>query len=597
MGDVTGRMAASGMAAGFDNWSAYVAMRDGVRLAISMTTPPRDGAWTRLPTVVIFTRYGRATRAAIAAAPFSESLELTRLGFVVVQVDVRGTGASFGARTVEKGWTEADDYREVLDWIVAQPWSDGRVVSTGVSYPGNACDLLQVHDHPALVAVAPRFTDFDIYEHLLFPGGMPDIAFSVAWSQFTAALDRGGEAGQPPADEVPPQAVDGDDGTLYRAALAEHGANADQEARFKAMTFRGPSTRRPDDPSAPDRAVNLCDVAAELEAGARPAFHWASWMDAGTAAGALARFRTLQGAPMRLKIGAWTHGAMHDANPLGPSHGAPPLPSRAEQAGELAAFFHAELEGRGLTTPAGGPSRRIDYLLMAPDTPGGGEWRTSEVWPPSNVTETGWRFSAGGALVPAGAELSEGVDTHLVDAEATTGPFNRWTTQLGLHVAYPDRAAADAGLPTYTSDALAEPMEIVGECLVTLEVETDAADGLFIAYLEAVDPDGRVIYLTEGGLRGLHRKVSAQPPICARPGPNRSFREADAAPMVPGEVTTLTFPLLPTAVRLPAGWRLRIALTGADKHTFAAIPEGEAPTWRLHRGGARLSGVTLPLAV
>lgn len=583
-------------AAAFENWSQYVPMRDGVRLAISMTTPPRIGAWDRLPTVVIFTRYGRATRAAIAAAPFSESLELTRLGFVVVQVDVRGTGASFGARTVEKGWTEADDYRQVLDWIVVQPWSDGRVVSTGISYPGNACDLLQVHDHPALVAVAPRFTDFDIYEHLLFPGGMPDIAFSVAWSQFTAALDRGGDAGEPPAGEIPPQAVDGDDGTLYRAALAEHGANADQAARFQAITFRGPSTHRPEDPAAPDRAVNLCDVAAELAAGARPAFHWASWMDAGTAAGALARFRTLSSAPMRLKIGAWTHGAMHDANPFGPSHGAPPTPGRREQASELAAFFHAELEGLGLDTPVGGPPRRIDYLLMQPGMPGGGEWRTSEAWPPPNVAQMAWRFSAGGALVPTGADLPEGGDTHLVDPEATTGPFNRWTTQLGLHIAYPDRAEADTTLLSYTSAPLAEPLEIVGEGLVTLEVETDAADGLFIAYLEAVDPEGRVVYLTEGGLRGLHRKVSSEPPIYVRPGPNRSFREADAAPMVPGEVTTLTFPLLPIAVRLPAGWRLRIALAGADKHTFAAIPEGTAPTWRLHRGGTRMSGVMLPIA-
>ena len=579
----------------FENWSEYVAMRDGVRLAISMTTPPREGGWQRLPTIVIFTRYGRATKAAIAASPFSESLALTRLGFIVVQVDVRGTGASFGARTVEKGWTEADDYREVLDWIVAQPWSDGRIVSTGVSYPGNACDLLQIHDHPALVAVAPRFTDFDIYEHLLFPGGMPDIAFSVAWSQFTAALDRGGEAAEPQADEVPPQAVDGDDGTLYRAALAEHGANADQAARFKAMTFRGASTRRPDDPAAPDRAVNLCDVAAELEAGARPAFHWASWMDAGTAAGALARFRTLQGAPMRLKIGAWTHGAMHDANPFGPSHGAPPVPSRAEQAAELAGFFQAELEGRGLDSAAGAPARRIDYLLMAPETPGGGEWRTSESWPLPHARQATWRFSAGGALVPAGADLPEGVDTHTVDPEATSGPFNRWTTQLGLHIAYPDRAEADAGLLTYTSAPLAQPLEIVGEGLVTLHIESDAEDGLFIAYLEAVAPDGRVIYLTEGGLRGLHRKVSAEPPIYARPGPNRSFREADAAPMIPGEVTELTFPLLPTAVRLSAGWRLRLALTGADKHTFAAILEGIAPTWRVHRGGARMSGVVLPI--
>jgi predicted acyl esterase len=84
----------------FDCRSFYVPMRDGVRLAVSVLMPP--GFAGKRPALAVFTRYGRATRAGILAIPFSESLAFMREGFVVVSVDVRGTGASFGCRLVEK---------------------------------------------------------------------------------------------------------------------------------------------------------------------------------------------------------------------------------------------------------------------------------------------------------------------------------------------------------------------------------------------------------------------------------------------------------------------------------------------------------------
>jgi hypothetical protein len=90
--------------------------------------------------------------------------------------------------------------------------------------------------------------------------------------------------------------------------------------------------------------------------------------------------------------------------------------------------------------------------------------------------------------------------------------------------------------------------------------------------------------------------VSTAPAAYVRPGPNRSFREEDAGAMVPGVVSEMVFPMLPTSVRIEAGHRLRIALSGADKNTFAQIPaEGPAPKWRLHRGDSQASGVLLPM--
>ena len=59
-------------------------------------------------------------------------------GYAVVVVDVRGTGASFGTRDCFRSPKERDDFHEIADWIVAQPWSDGVIGSTGISYLGAA---------------------------------------------------------------------------------------------------------------------------------------------------------------------------------------------------------------------------------------------------------------------------------------------------------------------------------------------------------------------------------------------------------------------------------------------------------------------------
>ena len=103
------------------SFSLYLPMRDGVRLAVQVIGQTGFQA-RRSPALVVFTRYGRATLPAIAAAPFSESQAFARLGFVVVSVDVRGTGASFGRVAGDRRGLEQDDCGEVFDWAAIQPW-------------------------------------------------------------------------------------------------------------------------------------------------------------------------------------------------------------------------------------------------------------------------------------------------------------------------------------------------------------------------------------------------------------------------------------------------------------------------------------------
>jgi hypothetical protein len=552
-----------------ESFSVYRPMRDGVRIAVQVLGALGFRA-RRSPVIVVFTRYGRATFDAIAEAPFSESMEFTRLGFVVLSVDVRGTGASFGCRPRGRSADELADCGEIFDWAAAEPWSDGRLFCTGVSYGGNVADLVQVLDHPSLVAVAPRFTDYDLYEHLLFPGGAPNELFTRVWGELTAALDRGDSATEDPAAERRTRArwVDGDnDGDIYRQALADHAGNTDFGVLMASVAFREDL----------QNGANLCDLGERLAAGARPAYHWASWMDAGTAAGALARFATLSG-PMRVKIGLWNHGAIGHADPFEPAR----LLSEAERRADVADIAEFFLDPDATV-------RRIEYR-----TAGQPGWHSTAIWPPEGHSPATWWLDAEGRLDDR-APQTGGVDRHDVDFSAGTGASTRWTTQVGTLVQYPDRREADRLLATYDSEPLVNGIEITGTPSLALWLRSSRDDGLLIAYLERVAPDGAVTYLTEGELRFLHRAVSATSPGYVREGPNRSFARSEGQLLRPAEIVALQLPLLPLSVRLERGDRLRLALAGADADTFARVPGAGPAVLEILRGAATPSHLVLPV--
>lgn len=131
--------------------------------------------------------------------------------------------------------------------------------------------------------------------------------------------------------------------------------------------------------------------------------------------------------------------------------------------------------------------------------------------------------------------------------------------------------------------------------MVNLEVSSTATDGLLIAYLESVAPDGRVTYLTEGLLRARHRKLSTESPPYHEFGPVHSFKSVDAEPMVPGVATTVSFALLSVSVRVKAGHRLRVAIAGHDEAAFARVPAEGNPVLSIHRQRARASWIDLPV--
>jgi hypothetical protein len=213
---------------GIHSSSAYISMKDGTRIAIDVLLPAKLPANQKLPALLHVTRYGRA---AVDGSIASYDRFWVEHSFARVLMDERGTGASFG--TVRYGKATLGDIREIVDWIVGQSWSNGRVGATGVSYDGTTSELLAATQHPAVRAVAPFFSDYNYYTDLVRPGGVFNEWEMKTWQTETSQMDAGETA----------KRVDSDtDGALLKGAIREHAGSIDvYQAALKAEFIDDPS--------------------------------------------------------------------------------------------------------------------------------------------------------------------------------------------------------------------------------------------------------------------------------------------------------------------------------------------------------------------
>ncbi|MBX7256644.1 MAG: CocE/NonD family hydrolase [Candidatus Hydrogenedentes bacterium] len=590
------------------NQALYVAMRDGVKIAIDVWLPATLEPGQRVPTIVKHTPNWRAIglvkqtgamkllsyTGVVPTDDFNleEANAVGAAGYAIVYADARGTGASFGVRTQPFSTNEISDFGEIVEWISKQPWSNGKVGALGIQYDGTAAELVVGLKRPALKAAAPLYSDFDPWVDNIAPGGVLNDWFLRFWRDGARMLDTNDLvavakyrnkdydmlkrviSGVKRVDEDP-------EGVQLAAAIKERSANVDIYEAGRKLEFR-------DDPFGATGvafdALSPCGLRSAIEGSNTPMYVSASWLDAGTARGALSRFATFKN-PQIVVIGPWSHGGKTDVDPFKPVDAAI-QPGKEQRLAEYLAFFDAYLKDNA----SGAAMHEVRYYTM-----GEGKWKKTPAWPLPSTRMERWYFAPEGGLSRTAPTDPNGADTYTVDFTATTGNSNRWRTQAdGEDVVYSDRAAQDAKLLVYTSAALETDTEITGHPVITLNVASTASDGAFFAYLEAVNPDGTVTYLTEGMLRAVHRKVSTDSPPYAVFGPYHTFNRADALPLVPGEPAEIAFDLFPTSVLLKKGSRLRVAVAGHDASVFARYPAGDVPTLTVNRSAQNASHIDIP---
>jgi len=139
-----------------------------------------------------------------------------------------------------------------------------------------------------------------------------------------------------------------------------------------------------------------------------------------------------------------------------------------------------------------------------------------------------------------------------------------------------DQRTDEAYSVNFTSEPLAEPMEIQGQPVARIHVSSTAPVMAFVVRLTDMAPDGTSALICNGILNGTRRKSMTSP-----------------EPMKPGEVYELQIDLDDTAWRFPAGHRIRVSVCSADYPNHWPTPYKGVNT--LYRDAARPSSITLPV--
>ncbi len=190
---------------------------DGEDLYVEVTRPdPAAYGQARRPVILEASPYHGtiADREGTRMFPDPEDAERNKIGltgyfaprgYAVAMFDLRGTGRSTGCLD-HLGQKDARDLKTVIEWLAAQPWSNGRVGMTGHSYVGSTPSVAASQAPDGLVTIVPSAGLASMYDHQ-FQMGVP---YNLQWAgpmyaYEALAIDRDlpSEAGSDPATGAP----------------------------------------------------------------------------------------------------------------------------------------------------------------------------------------------------------------------------------------------------------------------------------------------------------------------------------------------------------------------------------------------------------
>jgi uncharacterized protein len=556
---------------GIEKKSLYLPMRDGIVLAIDVYLPRNRKKGEKLPTILHQTRYWRAPKLKFPFSIFSNGLlgrtgamvkRFLEQGYAIVNVDVRGSGASLGVQ--QHPWTadEVRDGAEIMDWIIKQEWSDGKIGSLGVSYSGTASEFLATNRHPNLKAVAIMFALFDVYEDNAFPGGVHNAWFTESWGKANDAMD----ANQLPENYkslkafIKGVAMVKTKGRkkMLREAICDHTEN--KNVHDGALTVDCRDDRPVGGYIESINSFSPHNWVKTLDSSNVAVYSYSGWHDGAYQHAAIKRHNNLHRNPdNKLILGPWEHGGAYNISPY----------SRAmagfDHSSELLKFFDLHLKGINTSAKT---EPRVHYFTMGME-----RWQSNATFPPDYVKETTFYLQDGQLNSTFVAEIAN-TDTILVDNLFGSGDQTRWKAVNGKiksPFTYSDWTTRSAKLIHYESAPLSQNMEVTGHPIISLPIAASTPDGSIFVYLEEVAPDGTVYHVTEGVLRLSHHATNKNINIYADATPNRTHLRQDVQNLNNDKFTTIALDLLPVSYQFKKGNRFRISIAGADKDHFEFI--------------------------
>ncbi|HET7194131.1 MAG TPA: CocE/NonD family hydrolase [Nocardioides sp.] len=595
---------------------SYLTTRDGTQLALTVHPPTHPAGVGGLPegfpvpngpdymppypTLVEYSGYGYAD----PSGPTSGIAALANLmGFAVVDVSMRGTGCSGGAFDFFEPLQNLDGY-DVIETIARQPWvKDHKVGMMGISYGGISQLFTAQLQPPSLAAISP-LSVLDATGTTLYPGGVLNTGFAVAWAkerqQQAQPAGTGATGTQPYAEQ---RIAEGDQTCKSNQTL--HPEAADLMEKIRQNDHYVPEVADPLDPITFVDKINVpvfmaCQWQDEQTGGHCPTLvshftgtdkkwftftngahidsldpetfnRWYDFLSLYVAKQAPA----VNQAVVRASAPLIYQAAMGipESDPIT----LPPDPVQAMPTYDLAlAEFEKAPPVRVLFDNGAGASPTGDRTAGHPYP---GYERSFASLPVPGVRAGSWYLGPNGSLAGSAPSKPQ-VDWYTSDAAAlpktdytgNTGTGGLWGNASQWSWNWQQNKPGTA--VSYLSGPLTQDVTTVGAGAVELWVRSSTPDVDLHATVSEVR-DGHETFVQSGWLRASERKLSTttdnmfkQPSTLLEPIP--SMLASDVQPMPQDEYTRVVIPLYFQGHGYRAGSRIRLTVSA---------PNGTQPIW------------------
>ncbi|SMH53313.1 CocE/NonD family hydrolase [Mesorhizobium australicum] len=479
-----------------------IVMPDGCRLSARIWMPD-DAAENPVPAILEHLPYrkrdGTTARDELTHPYFAGH------GYACLRVDMRGNGDSDGLMEDEYAPQELRDACDVIAWAAAQPWCNGRVGMMGISWGGfNSLQVATLRP-PALKAIITLCSTVDRYaDDIHYKGGCL-LNENLGW-----AANMLSYSSRPPD----PALV----GERWREMWLERLENTP----FLAETWLSHQTR-----DAYWKHGSVCEDYAAIEAAV---LSIGGWHDGYR--NTISHLVTNLSAPAKGIVGPWIHKYPHFAAPL-------PAIGFLQEALRWWDRWLKDLD----TGVEDDPAMRLwlmDSVRPAywhPERPG--RWIAEGQWPSPDISMRALHLTAWGLAETPSPFLRLVASPQ--DCGLATGeyfPFNFGPELPG------DQRPDDALSVCFDGEALDEALDIVGAPSIELAFTPDRPQANLCVRLCDVHPDGASELISYGLLNLTHRASHESP-----------------EPLRPGASADATVVLDQCAYRVPAGHRLRIAIS------------------------------------
>ncbi len=563
----------------------YIPTRDGTLLSANITFPT-DGSPGPWPVLLDYSGYDPSQP---GQTP-SEAAMFPYQGYVVVGLNMRGTGCSGGAFDYFEELQNLDGY-DAIETLAHQSWSNGNVGMVGISYMGIS-QLFVAQTHPPhLRAITPLSVIADTVRSTLAPGGILNNGFALSWATERDASAQP-EAHQWVKDQITAEAADGITTCKDNQQLRLQSVSA--VAQINSDQYYTPAL----DALAPRTFVNKIDVPTYI-GGAfqdeQTGGEWSSMLQDFAPGTPLKVFMT-NGTHVESLAGQdFTHllefvdlyvgKRIPSVSPIllaaTPSvlqgiFGGSPIPIQQSQYAGYPTYAAA------LAAYQASPEVRLVWengAGAAPGEPVGTAQSQFSAWPVPGTVATPLYLQPDGQLAVAPSSIPDDqprawssyvydpTSKRSSDFDGSTSDIWTAATQTSSSIHWNPLTEGDS--LSFVTPPYATETAFAGQGSVDLWLRSTALDTDLETTLTIVRPDGQETYVQSGWLRASDRKLDAA--HSTELFPWHSFLESDAEPLPAGQFVSARIELFPFAAVLRPGDRLRLNIEA---------PGGNQPFWK-----------------